>query len=103
MLYVLCLYTHAGEGVLRARGCISWMLSPLSQVTRARLARRTSASCGAVKGAGLEAESYQNLSPACSRLNWSPTTQRKVGPSSEPAAGVSEMPPMKRSTSSTCL
>lgn len=45
------------DGVLKASGCMLLMLSPLSQVTLARLLFLSSASWASVKGAGLAAES----------------------------------------------
>ena len=41
-----------GEGVLKARGCMLFILSPLSQVTLARLVFRSSASWAGLKGKG---------------------------------------------------
>ena len=40
-------------GFLKARGCMLRMLSPLSQVTLAKLAFLSSSSCSTVKAAGL--------------------------------------------------
>ena len=45
------------EGVLKARGWMLRMASPLSQVTLARLDRLSSCSCAVVKGVGLAEES----------------------------------------------
>ena len=49
--------TDINVGVLKARGCIELMLSPLSQVILARLAFRSSPSWTSVNGAGLAADS----------------------------------------------
>ena len=43
---------YMGEGVLKARGCMLFILSPLSQVTLARLVFRSSASWAGLKGRG---------------------------------------------------
>ena len=44
--------SYMGEGVLKARGCMLCILSPLSQVTLARLVFRSSSSWAGLKGRG---------------------------------------------------
>ena len=49
--------SYNAEGFLKARGWMELMLSPLSQVTLARLAFLNCTSCASVNGFGLAFES----------------------------------------------
>ena len=50
LIYEVVLYM--GEAVLKASGCMLCILSPLSQVTLARLVFRSSSSWAGLKGRG---------------------------------------------------
>lgn len=83
--------------------CIWGMSSPFSQITLAKLILRISASCSWLNRMNSLDVSYQNRSHFRRFLKCIPNKQPNVGPTSAPCNGVSDMPPVNKSISSTCL